>query len=125
VPHVIVEGAVTLAALQRDHVAFTVREAGRVVKVDRFYLDAPGRAALLETIVVDGRHTQKFFIQLTAREEGVMVRLEPMTDPEKSPAVKRALATVARRIRDACGGRFGGTNIAEFLTGPELPEGAS
>jgi hypothetical protein len=54
-----------------------------------------------------------------------MVRLEPMTDPEKSPAVKRALALVARRIRAACGGRFGGTNIAEFLAAPETGEGAS
>jgi hypothetical protein len=108
VPHVIVEGTITLAGLQRDHVPFTEREGGRVVKVDRFYLDAPGRAALLETLV----------IQLTAREDGVMVRLEPMTDPEKSPAVKRALATIARRIRAACGGRFGGTNIAEFLAAP-------
>jgi hypothetical protein len=125
VPHVIVEGAVTLAGLQRDHVAFTVREAGRVVKVDRFYLDAQSHAALLETLVVDGGHTQKFFIQLAAREDGVMVRLEPMTDPEKSPAVKRALALVARRIRASCGGRFGGTNIAEFLAGPEVGEGAS
>ncbi len=124
-PHVIVEGAVNLARLQRDHVAFTLREAGRVVKVDRFYLDAHGCAALLETLVVDGGHTQKFFIQLTAREDGVMVRLEPMTDPEKRPAVKRALALVARRIRAACGGRFGGTNIAEFLAGPEVPEGTS
>jgi hypothetical protein len=125
VPHVIVEGVVTLAGLQRDHVPFTLREAGRVVKVDRFYLDAHGRAALLETLVVDGGHTQKFFIQLGAREDGVMVRLEPMTDPEKSPAVKRALALVAWRIRAACDGRFGGTNITEFLVGPEIPEEAS
>jgi hypothetical protein len=125
VPHVIVEGAVTLGGLQRDHVAFTVREAGRVVKVDRFYLDAQGQAALLETLVVDGGHTQKFFIQLTAREGGVMVRLEPMTDPEKSPVVKRALALVARRIRASCGGRFGGTNIAELLAAAEPGEGAS
>ncbi|HYV85956.1 MAG TPA: hypothetical protein VFB49_08610 [Patescibacteria group bacterium] len=124
-PHVIVEGVLTLGGLQRDHVPFTEREGGRVVKVDRFYLDAPGRAALLETLVVDGGHTQKFFIQLTTREDGVMVRLEPMTDPEKSPAVKRALATVARRIRAACGGRFGGTNIAEFLDEPGRRDGAS
>jgi hypothetical protein len=123
VPHVILEGSVSIADLQGRHAPFTVREGDRVVKCDRFFAESTGRAALVETIVVEHGHAQKFFIQIAAREGGLTVRLEPMTDPEKSPGVKRALALVAGRIREAFGLRFGSTNIAGFLPGPGGKEG--
>ncbi len=113
-PHVVLQG-VTVADVQIRHAPFVVREADRVFKMDRLYVDTTGRAALLETILVAGSHTQKFFIQLSNREGGLTVRLEPLTDPEKNPGVKRALALVAHRIQAATGCRYGSTNIAEYL----------
>jgi hypothetical protein len=37
--------------------------------------------------------------------------------------VKRALALVAARVRAACGGRYGVTNLADYLV-PEAIDGA-
>jgi len=117
VPHVLLEGRASIAQLQAAHQPFTVREGERLVKVERFYADGRGEAALVETLVVESGHTQKFFILVSARPGGLAVRLEPMTDPEKSPGVKRALAIVAERLRRATGGRYGSTNISEYLSG--------
>jgi hypothetical protein len=125
VPHVILQGAVTLDDLIGRHAPFVVREGERLVKADRLYVDTEARAALLETLVVDRGHTQKFFIQIQAREGGLTVRLEPLTDPEKSDGVKRALAIVALRIRDATGCRVGSTNIAAHLEAPAVAAGRS
>ena len=122
-PHVILQGSVTLEDLAGRHAPFVVREGDRLVKADRLYVDTEARAALLETLVVDRGHTQKFFIQIQAREGGLTVRLEPLTDPEKNDAVKRALAIVALRIRDAAGCRVAGTNIAAYLEAPVLAAG--
>jgi hypothetical protein len=36
--------------------------------------------------------------------------------------VKRALALVASRVRAACGGRYGVTNLADFLLPAEKEE---
>jgi hypothetical protein len=118
VPHILLLGRASIRDLQGAHRPFTVREGDRLVKVDRFYTDERAEAALLETLVVDRGHMQKFFIQISARPDGLAVRLEPMTDPEKSAAVKRAIAIVADRLRRATGCRYGSTNIEEFLTGP-------
>jgi len=118
VPHVILEGPVTLADVVRRHEPFVTREEDLLVKTERLYVDTHGRAALLETLVVDRGHTQKFFILLEERPGGLMVRLEPLTDPEKSPGVKRALGIVAHRIREVTGCRFGSTNIAGSLSVP-------
>ena len=52
----------------------------------------------------------------TARLSRLRVwRLEPLTDPEKSPAVKSAIAQVAHRLRAATGASYGSTNIEEHL----------
>jgi hypothetical protein len=123
VPHILVEGSIALAELARRHAPFAARSGGAIVKCDHFYLESGGRTALVETLVSDAGHTQRFFVRLQARDDGVMVRCEPLTDPEKSPGVKRALALVASRVRAACGGRYGVTNLADYLV-PEEIDGA-
>jgi len=121
VPHVLLEGSASIPSLQAAHRPFAVREGERLVKVERFYADERGAAALVETLVVERALTQRFFILVAARPGGLSVRLEPLTDPEKSPGVKRALAIVAERLRRTTGGRYGSTNIPEFLVSGDLP----
>ena len=122
-PHILVEGTIALEDLARRHAPFAARVGGAIVKCERFYLETGARTALLETLVSDSGHTQRFFVRLQARDDGVMVRIEPLTDPEKSPAVKRALALVAARVRASCGGRYGVTNLADYLLPPGSEEG--
>ena len=114
-PHIVLTGRATLGDLQERWEPFVVREGELLVKADRFYRESTGRVALVETLVSDRGHTQKFFIQLAPREDGITVRLEPLTDPEKTSGVKRALAIVAHWIRGATGASYGQTNIEEFL----------
>ena len=110
-PHVVLEGRVTIADAQAGFQPFVVREGDLLVKVDRFFRERDGRAALLETVVVERGHTQKFFIQLSPKAEGLTIRLEPLTDPEKTAGVRRAIALVAHRIREATGCTYGRSNI--------------
>jgi hypothetical protein len=119
VPHILVEGTLTLADVARRHTPSSERRGEVLVKFDRLYLDTGGRAALLEALVVDRGHPQRFFVQMAARDGGIMVRCEPLTDPEKTAGVKHALALAAHRLRLEGGGRYGSTNIAEYLIPPE------
>lgn len=114
-PHILIEGANALGEVARRHAPWSDRRGDLLVKFDRLYLETMGRAALVEALVVDRGHPQRFFVALQARDEGIMVRLEPLTDPEKTVGVKRALALMADRLRSESGGRYGATNIAEFL----------
>lgn len=114
-PHVVLEGRVTIDAAARAFRPFVEREGDLIVKADRLYRESEGRAALVEMVVVEAGHTQKFFIQLSPREGGLTVRLEPLTDPEKTAGVRRAIAHVAARLREACGAVYGRTNIEEHL----------
>jgi len=112
---VVLQGRVTLDECQARFEPFVDRQGDLLIKVERFYRERDGRAALLETLVVDRGHTQKFFIQLSPKGDGLTVRLEPLTDPEKTAGVRRALALVAHRIRTAAGCEYGSSNIEEYL----------
>ena len=110
-PHVVLEGAVTIDDAVRVLGPFLEREGSLIVKAERVYREKDARAVLIEIVVVEGNHTQRFFIQIGQRPSGVTVRLEPLTDPEKTAGVRRALAHVAHRIRSATGAAYGPTNI--------------
>lgn len=92
-----------------------VRDGGFIVKGERIFRDPEAQTLLIETLVVDRGHTQKFFIQIARRREDTIVRLESLTDPEKTPGVSRALAVVAHRLRESTGATYGKSNIEEYL----------
>ena len=114
-PHVVLEGTITIDEAERRFEPFVHRDGSLIIKAERFYRERDARAALIEMIVVETGHTQKFFIQLSHRDDGVTVRLEPLTDPEKTRGVRRALAQVAHRLVAAGLARYGRTNIEDDL----------
>ena len=67
-PHVVLSGRVTLEQVADRFEPFVTRNGATVIKVERLYRERQDRAVLLETLVADHGHTQKFFIQLTPRD---------------------------------------------------------
>ena len=114
-PHVVLQGSISLDECQSRIAPFLVRDSGFLVKGERVFLDPEGLTLLIETLVVDRGHTQKFFIQIARRRRDAIVRLEPLTDPEKTQGVRRALAVVAHRLRESTGATYGKSNIDAYL----------
>ncbi|HQV11417.1 MAG TPA: hypothetical protein PKW52_08750 [Nitrospira sp.] len=115
-PHVVVEGAGDLQALYQKFVPILQRAEQEILKVQEFYLAKSGREALLDAVVIEQGVARSFFIQLKQHEATMTVRLLPATDPEKTPAVKKTMALVAKFIRTVWPeSRYGKTNVQEFL----------
>jgi len=118
-PHVQVVGAATLEQLARRFEPMTVRSGDVVAKTTAFFLNTRDRTALVRALVVEPHVQRKFYVLLAEKPQGLMVRLDPLTDPEKTPAVKRLLALVADWVRrESPESRYGVTNIAEYLVEP-------
>ena len=116
-PHVVLEGAVDLQRLCEHFEPVLERWGDDLFKIQHLYREQQGEEVLLDTLVVESGHRQRFFIQLTLREGSALLRLLPQTDPEKTDGVKRALARVAALVREHAAGecRYGATNLSEFL----------
>lgn len=115
-PHVVIEGAGDLQGLFQAFTPMIHREGTEILKVQEFYLARSGREALLDAVVIEQGAARSFFIQLKRHETTITVRLLPATDPEKTAAVKKAMALVAGFIRKVYpASRYGKTNLQEFL----------
>jgi hypothetical protein len=118
-PHVVIEGDLEVRQVWERFEPILARTGDQVIKMERAFLDKEGSSVLLETLVVSQGLKQKFFIQVSRKKSGgVTVRLEPLTDPEKTTAVKEALGMTGRWVLGLAPGlRFGATNIEEHLGG--------
>ena len=119
-PHVVVEQAGPLEVVFAALDPFVVADGNLILRISDVFLNRRGTIMLLEAVVVDKPRSQTFFIQLSQKDQAVTVRLLPATDPEeKTPAVKRLMALVARRVRQIVPqSRYGKTNLHEFLAEP-------
>ena len=115
-PHVVVANALPLREAIPRFAPIRVTVGGVIVKIEQAFLEREGRSALLPAMTIAGPLRQRFLLLASERDDGVVLRLEPMTDPEKTPAVHLAIACAAEWLRrlspDA---RHAATNIAPAL----------
>ncbi len=115
-PHVVIEAAGDLQTLYQKFAPILQRTGGEILKIQEFYLSRSGKEALLEAVAIDQGTASNFFVQLKLHESAITVRLLPATDPEKTPAVKKVMALVAKFIRTVYPeSRYGKTNLQEYL----------
>jgi len=69
-----------------------------LIKIQKIYVSSDGSNALFSTIVMDDSH-HEFFIQVMTNDNRTTIRLLPLTDPEKTDAVKQSLANLAIEIQ--------------------------
>jgi hypothetical protein len=118
-PHVEVRGPVRLAAFHARFAPRALREEATVTNALAAFLAHDHRVLLVDMTVVEGFLRQSFFLVLTERDDGVMVRLLPRTSPEKTAGVKRAVAWASAWLRAGTpDATVGTTNLQEFLARP-------
>jgi hypothetical protein len=115
-PHLELLGIRSLEEFGTRFRPLTLEEEGRVLKIGNYYVAYDRKSALMECIAVEGFLRQTFFVLLSLRQDGVLIRLLPRTAPEKTVGVKRCLIWVGHLL---AGGRpearVGATNLEAEL----------
>lgn len=115
-PHIVLEQINAVKDAYAVVTPFVIKEANGVLKINDKYLNASANSALIEALTIEGGQHQNFFIQLSSKENSLTVRLFPLTDPEKTPAVKKIMALVAKQIKDSRADiHYGKTNLQDYL----------
>ncbi|MFQ6671790.1 MAG: tRNA (guanosine(46)-N7)-methyltransferase TrmB [Candidatus Tectimicrobiota bacterium] len=115
-PHVVVEHPMKLLDYVGSFQPLIHQEGTTVCKATEAYVNSAGTAALLTAVVVEEGLPQTFFVLVSEKPGQTTVRLLRLTDPEKTPGVKRLLALVAKDLLDhSPGAAYGATNIEPFL----------
>jgi hypothetical protein len=100
-----------------ESIALTVEKIeGGVVKITDKYLSERRTSALIECAAVENGKEQNFFIQLSSKGEAITLRLFPLTDPEKTKAVKTLMGMVANTIKHSnVNIVYGENNLHDFI----------
>jgi hypothetical protein len=111
----VIEEALDLGLACQGVKVAAVRNGSEILKVVDVYLNRSGRVALVDCVVVEEGRSRTFFVQLSRKDRQITVRLLPATDPDKTDGVKRIMALIAAQLRESASGRFGKTNLQDFL----------
>ena len=118
-PHIVLSGSILLSNTfkQMNKVLFKDQKSNVIVRIENFFINQRCDVILSKAIAIDQK-TQSFFIVVTNRENKITIRLDAITDPEKTHGVKIAIALMAKRIQDiekTSDLYVSKTNIQEFI----------
>jgi len=115
-PHIVLDGAVDGERFFETFQPTQERAEGEILKTQDIYISRDKKILLVEAIAIEDGPPQRFFIQMSVKDNRTTVRIYPGTDPVKTLGVKKLLAIVAKLMRDQHPEvNYGSTNLKEFL----------
>ena len=118
-PHIVLSGSISLSNVFEHmyKILFKDQESNIIVSIEKYFINQPGDMILAKAVAVDQK-PQSFYIIVMNKEDKTTIRLDPITDPEKTDGVKIALALMAKRIQEiekVHNLYVSKTNIQEFI----------
>lgn len=97
-PHIVFDKKIELQKYSKEFHPIFQKESN-LIKITTIFVDADNCMALLPAVVISDIH-QQFLIEISTSESKTTIRLYPLTDPEKTDAVKTSLALLAKQIME-------------------------
>ncbi len=94
----------------------TARDEHSILRTLKKYIDFEETSILTEALVIEEGRKIDFLALLSSREDGVVVRIYPGSNVEKTDGVKRLLAEIAKNLLNIFPDlKMGKTNLQDFL----------
>jgi hypothetical protein len=115
-PHVVLNGNIHVESIFNKLNTLFIREGTKILRTMDIYLERGKNAILIESLAIESSSKTSFLTMITMREDGVVVRLYPKIEVEKTDGVKQILAEIAKQLMLTFPElNIGETNLAEYL----------
>jgi hypothetical protein len=112
----VLTGEITLRVVFETLEPFMLREEKTVLKTSDKYINSDETSILLEALAIEDGKKASFLVLLGKRDDGLVIRLYPEIDVEKTDGVKTVLARIASQLLEKISTlTVGKTNLQEFL----------
>jgi hypothetical protein len=116
-PHVVLNGKASIQNIFEKLEPLFVRDGTEILRTMELYLERNKNAILIDSLAIESDKKKSFLAMITGREDGVVVRLYPKQEIEKTDGVKRILAEIAKQIvRKFPDFKTAETNLGEYLS---------
>ncbi|PVX27728.1 MAG: hypothetical protein CW716_00785 [Candidatus Bathyarchaeum sp.] len=115
-PHVVLTGEIMLRIVFEKIESFMTREEKTILKTSDKYINKDETSILVEALAIEDGNKASFLVLLGKREDGLVIRLYPEINVEKTDGVKTILAKIANQLLEKFPTlKVGKTNLQEFL----------
>ncbi len=114
-PHIVLKGKIDLEMIFNAIEPIFIRN-GEILKTLNTYINYNKTSILIESLVLEKRKKITFLGMISKRIDGIVVRIYPGIEIEKTEGVKRLLAKIAiQLLRKFPELTVSETNLSEFL----------
>jgi len=115
-PHVVLNGKAAIENIFKELKPLMIRNENSILKTTDVYLEREKNAILIDSLAIDADKKTIFLTMISGRNDGVVVRLYPKIDVEKTEGVKKILVELAKQlIATFPGFTIGETNLDIYL----------
>ena len=115
-PHVVLTGKATIEDISKELKPLFIRNGSTILKTSEVYLERDKNAVLVDSLAIEANKKTTFLAMISGRDDGVVVRLYPKVEVEKTDGVRKILAELAKQLLAAFPGlKVGETNLADYL----------
>ncbi len=115
-PHVVLNGKVNIEDVFAKMNPLLIRNGEHILKTANMYIEREKKSILIDSLVIEASKKINFFAMVSGREDGIVIRIYPRFEVEKTNGVKRTLAEIAKQLLQLFPElKVGQTNLTEFL----------
>jgi len=115
-PHVVLNGKTSIEEIFDKLSPVFVRNGECILKTKETYLEKNKKDMLIDSLAIEKGKKTVFLALISSREDGVVVRLYPQFEVEKTDGVKQILAELAKQLLQTFPEmRVGETNLQDYL----------
>ena len=116
-PHVVLNGTVNLDDIFNKFKGVFIRNEHGILKTDTIYISRDKTAILIESLAIEKSVKNSFLTLISLRNDGVVVRIYPGIEVEKTSGIKNILSEIAKQLLALFPQlKIGETNLSDYLT---------
>jgi len=116
-PHVVLRGNLKLEDVFEELKPIFVKNEKRILKTANAYIDRDEKSILIESLAIEEGKKVQFLCMISARQGGIVVRIYPGFEVEKTNGVEMILVEISRQLmREIPQLTVGETNLSEYFT---------
>jgi hypothetical protein len=116
VPHVVLLGKAAVEDIFKELKPIFIRNESTILRTTEVYLERSKNAILVDSLAIEANKKTMFLAMISGRNDGVVVRLYPKIEIEKTDGVKKILVELAKQLISTFPElRLGETNLQDYL----------
>jgi hypothetical protein len=115
-PHVVLLGEFNFEEVMNRFSPVFVKEKETILKTMELFLSKDKKSLLIESLVIEKGNKKQFLTMVSTRDDGLVVRIYPAYEIERSKGVFRLAAEIAKKLLQLnASATIGKTNLQEYM----------